>query len=109
MSEFSFMSGVPVSYDAREECARLARTFPTLRNAIGVSEGEYPDLARFDDWAAEQHPFDGVREAAQFVLHLFDAGRKWKCGAFNLRVAVTCWDAAHIAAFAAWAKNPIVF
>lgn len=98
-----------MSYDAREACAALARTFPSLEGAPGLQEGVYPDLLALDAWAATLDRWDGQREAVQFVLHLFDGSREWACGRFHLRGAVTCWDDEHKAAFAAWARHPVVF
>ena len=86
-------------YDSREACAELARTFHGLRNAPGIQIGESVDLSVFDEWASKQEPRDGVREAAQFVLHLFNRDRDWRCGRFDFLTSIMCWDEDHRTAF----------
>lgn len=88
-----------------ESWATFARQFHGLARAPGVQPGRVDQFV-FDAWAAEQEPYDGVREAAQFVLHLWNSSQPWECGPFVLRRAIESWDAEHQAVFAAWAANP---
>lgn len=90
--------------------AALARTFHTLEHAPGVAEGTPASPEWLDQWASEIEYFDGVREAAQFILHLWVGTPKaWSCGDFNLRGAMQAWDDDQKAAFTQWATNPVFF
>jgi len=91
--------------DSLEDWAAFARRFHGLLNAPGVQPGQVNQHA-FDEWATEQDPYDGVREAAQFVLHLWSSTHPWVCGPFVLRRAIECWDEEHRAVFATWARVP---
>ena len=83
--------------------AALARTFHTLEHAPGVAEGTPPSPRELDDWACGIEVGDGVREAAQFILHLWSGSpREWKCGDFRLRAAMQAWDDDHKEAFTLW-------
>lgn len=87
-----------------EKWLQLAKTFHGLCTIIdGGYDVRTPD--DLDEFVyAEHDKGDGVMEAAQFVLHLFDsAPSRWKCGDFHLRRALESWDDAHIIAFQAWA------
>lgn len=86
-----------------EEWAAIARTFHTLQDAPGVSEGREPSPRDLNEWACTQEPYDGVREAAQFALHTW-AGTPgaWSCGDFNLRGARGAWDREQQRAFLRW-------
>jgi hypothetical protein len=90
--------------------AALARTFHTLEHAPGVAEGTPPSPEWLDQWAYTQDHFDGVREAAQFALHLWNGGHgEWSCGDFNLRGAWQAWDNDQKAAFTTWLLAGAVF
>jgi hypothetical protein len=83
---------------------RLARTFPALRKAPGA--GGPWDPTALAQWAtAPTTPF-AHRLAAAFVLEVWDSGRKWDTGPFLLYEAAKLWDQEHLAALAAWLKNP---
>lgn len=91
--------------------AALARTFHTLEHAPGVAEGTPAHPHALDEWACGIESGDGVREAAQFALHLW-AGSPgaWKCGNFNLRAAMQAWDGEQKEAFALWVvRGPVFF
>lgn len=85
----------------------LAATFHALREPL--MNGLNPQ--GLDAWAVENtEPYDGVREAAQFVLHLWDsAPGAWKCGDFHLRRSWGAWDDDHQWAFKLWASKPRFF
>jgi hypothetical protein len=97
--------GAPVT---REEWAALARTFPTLRNAPGVREGEEPNPLDLDAWAAHPDGYagTGAQNAAAFMLNIFDSRRPWAVGPFNMRYAWGSWDLLHQRAWQAWAMEP---
>ncbi len=82
---------------------RLARSFPTLRDAYG---GVKPwDAAQLDRFAFEPVA-DGARHAARFVLAVWNNDTQWQCGRFDVIEAMAVWDADHREAFLEWAKNP---
>lgn len=86
--------------------ASVARTFHTLESAPGVAEGTPASPHGLDEWACGIESGDGVREAAQFVLHLWVGSPcAWKCGDFNLRAAMRAWDYDQKAAFAVWVAS----
>lgn len=78
----------------------IADSFPTLRGVLEVWDPE-----RLDRWACGPEPGSGARNAARFVLSVWDR-RDWECGRFELHRALGCWDDKHGAAFLAWVKNP---
>jgi hypothetical protein len=98
--------------------AALVRSFPVLeRYAPGVSTWRI-DLATLDAWAAHAidddlttklaaegkspRPGEGARDAARFVLHVWDSQRAWRCGRFDLFHALATWDSEQRAAFNVW-------
>jgi hypothetical protein len=81
----------------------LALTFPTLRNADGVCPF---NADRLDAWTRSGAATNASRQAAAFVLNVYNHDHKWKCGPFNLGLAFGVWDQHHRAAFQAWAMNP---
>jgi hypothetical protein len=98
----------------------LVRSFPVLANhAPGVSADDL-DLHLIDGWAAHDpadlkrviaagrspFPGDGAKDAARFVLHVWDSRRAWRCGRFDLFAALCTWDDEQRRAFQAWAANP---
>jgi len=90
--------------------AAMARTFHTLVHAPGVAEGTPPSPRELDDWACGIEVGDGVREAAQFALHLWNSDPNvWGCGSFNLRKAVGTWDSEQRAAFFCWVVDGMRF
>ena len=82
---------------------KLAQSFPSLKQARGVSPWQSKELAR---WAREHRSATLERTAAQFVLWVCDPFEVWRCGRFNLLEALVTWDEPHRAAFIAWAKSP---
>ena len=103
----------------------LARTFPTLDRAGGV---EPFNAVRLDAWAYGPEPSHGAQHAARFLLavyvgrafnrvvdhrpqddratFLFTIDAAWNCAPFDVVNAMGTWDAAHRAAFVAWASDP---
>lgn len=82
----------------------LALSFPTLERADGV----YPwDARKFDRWVRTSPAVTaGSHWAGRFVLCVWDPGRKWKTGPFNVVRAFQCWDDPHRRAFIAWTQKP---
>lgn len=78
----------------------LVNSFPTLRGVLEVWDPE-----RLDSWASGHVPCSAAKNAARFVLSVWDR-REWNCGAFELHRALSCWDELHRGAFLAWVKNP---
>ena len=79
----------------------LSASFPTLH---GVLDRWDPEV--LDRWACGPVPGSGAFHAARFVLSVFNADAPWQCGPFELHRALCAWDAAHRAAFLAWARAP---
>ncbi|RUL84024.1 hypothetical protein [Tautonia sociabilis] len=86
-----------------ERIAELARTFPSsLVGAPGIKPWEPRNL---DSWAASVVS-SGERQAACFILAVWDSGSAWDCGHFDLMKALSTWDEAHHRAFLTWAAEP---
>jgi hypothetical protein len=93
--------------NAEERYRDLVRSFHTLATAPGVTgRGDELDLLTLDAWAASPMCGNGAREAAAFVLNLWDSRRAWAVGAFNVFHAIGAWDDKQRAAWQAWAANP---
>lgn len=88
---------------AYEKLTDLAKMFPTLQEADGVSPFDGEAL---DRWACNPSRGSGAFHAAQFVLAVFNMEAPWECGRFDLMKAMTTWDAEHREAFLTWARNP---
>ena len=80
----------------------LARTFPCLRGAPGVSPWEPAEL---DRWAAGPASH-GERVTARFMLAVWDAATDWEAGRFDLMEALHVWSPSHREAFLEWASDP---
>lgn len=87
--------------DSVERAARLAESFPSLRGVPGAR----PFCADQLDGALPGRSH-GEQCAARFVLYVWNPLWEWRCGRFDLAEAITTWDAAHLAAFQAWAADP---
>lgn len=87
----------------------LAATFHAIADTIEAEEIKGPH--ELDLWAKDRtYERDGVREAVQFMLHLWDsAPGRWHTGDFHLRRSLESWDTEHRLAFQAWAENPVAF
>ncbi|MBX9580250.1 MAG: hypothetical protein K2X87_08070 [Gemmataceae bacterium] len=81
----------------------LAGTFPSLRAAPGASPW---DPHALDGWACDVGLPPVPAFSAQFVLAVCDPWLDWDSGPFDLMEAMAAWDAAHRAAFRAWAADP---
>lgn len=82
--------------------SELAEAFLGLAGAPGVR----PFAANIlHNWACEQPLDEGVRAAVAFVLHVADAGARWKLR-FEVVSAMKVWDAAQRAVFVEWARMP---
>jgi hypothetical protein len=81
----------------------LARTFPTLHAARGLTPWRPEDL---EQWACGPVPGSGALHAARFVLTVWNSQAEWECGRFDAVRALGAWDQAHQAAFLAWAMQP---
>jgi hypothetical protein len=89
--------------DPRVRLARLAAKFPTLQGAPGTSPFDAEDL---DKWAARGGTGTGSQHAARFVLAVYNANVKRKCGPFDAVKALGSWDNDHRAAFLHGRKTP---
>lgn len=85
--------------------AALARTFPSLAGADGVSAAGF-DPTAFDAWAASDVCYGQAYFAATFVLSVCAPGHPWQAGTFNATTAMVTFDDAHRMAFLAWATRP---
>ncbi|MDG3008453.1 hypothetical protein [Paludisphaera mucosa] len=86
----------------RDRMTELAKSFPCLRDATGVSPWEPTEL---DRWAVSGVSH-GERAAASFVLAVWDSSTEWGCGRFELMEALNVWPESHREPFLAWAKEP---
>ena len=88
--------------EARERMTELARSFPCLRNAWGVSPFQPEELNR---WAASGLSH-GERVTAQFILAVWDPSTDWEAGRFDLMEALHVWPETHRVPFLLWARDP---
>jgi hypothetical protein len=106
-----------------ESMARLVASFPTLRRSLGGvlidGLGEW-NANVFLTWACGPEPGSGARDAARFVLSVWNSSTDWDAAARDLRLlkrgqrlgrfeavkAISNWDAEHLAAFIAWTELP---
>lgn len=89
-----------VEWDTEAEMLALMDAFPTLRGVLAVWSAD--DL---DEWASESAS-SGGREAARFVLEVWNPSEEWRCGRFDWHHALSIWDEHHRAAFIGWLKDP---
>ena len=84
----------------------LARTFPALRHADGITPF---DAKALDAWASGPRSHGEVC-TAQFLLAVWGNTTlkecPWTCGPFDVMEALGVWDDAQRAAFLAWAQDP---
>jgi hypothetical protein len=88
--------------------SELAATFPALekrsdRDVIGIDPWDADKLER---WALGPEPESSERHVVRFLLSLWNPHFEWRCGWFDIHVALTVWDEQNRAAFAKWAENP---
>ena len=91
--------------DYRAKMIGLAHTFPSLVGKPGI-EPWNPDV--LDEWLMTGGGVTaGSAMAGRFVLHVWNSDPgTWKSGMFNLREAMSRWDAAHNEAMLAFLANP---
>ncbi|HEX6239874.1 MAG TPA: hypothetical protein VFZ61_03225 [Polyangiales bacterium] len=80
----------------------LAEAFVSLAGAPGVRPF---DARTLHDWAVEQPLDEAARCAVAFILHVADAGTRWRLR-FEVMQAMRCWDTAQRAVFVEWARRP---
>ena len=80
----------------------LARTFPCLRGAPGVSPREPTELNR---WACGPASH-GERVTARFLLAVWDSSIAWEAGRFDVMEALRVWSPSHREPFLRWAADP---
>ena len=73
----------------------IARTFPCLRGAPGVSPWEPTELNR---WACGPASHGG-RVTAQFLLAVWDRTVDWEAGRFDVMEALQVWPPSHSGPF----------
>lgn len=83
---------------------RLAASFHVLRNAPGVQPW---DAEALDRWASTLAS-SGERHAARFVLSVYNSTARWRCGPFNVALALSTWDSQGWSAFRAWVNAPFI-
>lgn len=88
--------------DLSERMTELARTFPCLRNAPGVSPWEPTELNR---WACGPASH-GERVSARFLLAVWDRSTDWEAGRFDIMEALEVWPPSHREPFLRWALDP---
>jgi hypothetical protein len=96
---------------------RLARSFPSLRDAFGV---EPWDALAFIRWSDGPQLTTGMAHAIRFVLQVWNPSTDWRetaaangidgshLGPFNVVSALASWDYAHCDAFLAWCEAPFL-
>lgn len=92
----------------RQRMIDLALSFPTLERAE-MQDPKYPgefDPSVFARWAKKCATGSGSRNAARFVLAVWNNTGTWGLGRFDVMDAMGSWDSVHRAAFAAWARAP---
>ena len=106
-----------------EKMERLARAFPSLRNAVGVAPWDVHALMA---WLLGGALTGGNKHAVRFCLQVWNSSTDWReaavdeglCSAedaarwdhplapFNVAEAIGGWDDAHRDAFMAWCEAP---
>lgn len=101
----------------------LVLSFPVLggRDGLAPAPGVGPlsvDLFMLDRWAAGEpdahtdrrgpFPGDAAKEAARFVLGLWNSTHAWKCGTFSFFRALRVWDQEQHAAFRSYVNAPFI-
>lgn len=86
----------------------LAQSFATLkdhpyRDQIGIDPW---DPNRLETWALGPEPGNSARHVVRFLLSLWNPHVEWRCGWFDMHIALSVWDGQHRGAFANWAKEP---
>jgi len=90
----------------------LVASFPCLRKAVGGSPW---DAFRFARWATQTELSPADRQAAAFVLAVWNGGdedgawwneKPYGVGRFDLVLATALWDRRHKEAFGKWFANP---
>jgi len=95
--------------------SRLARRFPSLRDAVGIDPW---DALTFLRWSDGPQLTGGMAHAIRFVLQVWNASTDWReiaaangidgthLDPFNVARAFQTWDDAHREAFLAWCEAP---
>lgn len=96
-----------------EQMAQLCWSFPTLRGVPGTDPWDQYLFAR---WASGPAPTHASRQAAAFVLAVWNGGTPddggwWNqgdylAGRFDVVEAFSIWDRQHQAAFKHWCNAP---
>jgi hypothetical protein len=101
--------------DSRVAMTRLARRFPTLRNALGLDPW---DATAFLRWACTVDLTSGGLHAVRFVLGVWNSTANWveearrdgldgaHLGRFDVFEALNAWDDAHAEGFTTWVRCP---
>jgi hypothetical protein len=88
--------------EARQKMTALARTFPSMRNALGVDPWNPLHL---QTWAKGPHSH-GEIVTARFLLSVWDPHQSWNLERFDVMEALRVWDLPHREAFLAWGRDP---
>lgn len=107
------------SVSAQDQMTALCQSFHALRKAPGVSPW---DQHKFAKWASGPAPSESTRQAAAFVLSVWNGGtpadggwwndrdpvhgNKLCVGRFDPVEAIARWDHLHTEAFLAWCRAP---
>lgn len=84
---------------------RTVMTFPVLRSYATESKLSDGHVDEFDSAAAKGG--EAARQAAAFVLNLWNSRVEWECGKFDLFLSMRrLWDHEQRNAFQQWAADP---
>lgn len=93
--------------------SQLGNLFPTMRGVPGINPWNVDQLV---GWLNTGAPTSGSRNAAMFMLGVWNPNTNWKefglrvrkgsTGRFDMFRAVSCWDPDHLKAFHQWLANP---
>ena len=97
------MDALPEETALRVRMTALARTFPSMRNTIGIIDPWRADLV--EEWA--KGPIsDGERMTARFLLSVWDPRLAWELDPFDVMEALKVWPPSHREPFLKWAADP---
>jgi len=98
---------------SQKQMVSLCASFPTLRGVPGTNPWNQEVFAQ---WASGPAPSHGIRQAAAFVLSVWNGGTPcdggwWNSGDFSVGVfdpveALGTWDRQHAHAFMQWCAKP---
>ena len=85
--------------DTQDRFQRLVDQFALDKAGAEPFDAELLDA----NYAGASH---GEKVSIAFILNVWDPGREWKAGKFDLIDALRIWDDSKRAAFCDWAREP---